>query len=200
MLQVGDVILSLDIVEKKFLCDIIKCKGVCCEEGDSGAPLEDSEEEILEEIYPKVKPFLREEGILEIERQGVAVVDGDGDLVTPLRDGKECAFTVYENGFALCGIEKAYEAGVITYKKPISCALYPIRAKKYSSFEGLNYDQWNLCDAARILGEQKGIPIYKFLKAPLIRKYGEDWYNELTEVAEVYLNSVKEPPISLHKK
>lgn len=200
MLQIGDVILSLDIIEKKFLCDIGKCKGSCCEEGDSGAPLEADEEGILQEIYPRVKPYLRAEGISSIEEQGVAVFDIDGDLVTPLREGKECAFTIYENGIAQCGIEKAYEAGIIDYKKPISCELYPIRAKKYSSFEGLNYDRWDLCKAAQILGEKKGLPIYKFLKNPLIRKYGKTWYEELETTAEVYLNNQKQNPIIINKK
>lgn len=200
MLQIGDVILSLDIVEKKFLCDIGKCKGACCEHGDAGAPLEAEEEAILEEIYPQVKPFLREEGILAIEEQGFAVLDIEADLVTPLRDGKECAFTIYEGGIAQCGIEKAYEAGLIDFKKPISCELYPIRAKKYSSFEGLNYDQWDLCKVAEVLGEKKGLPVYKFLKNPLIRKYGETWYEELEKTAKIYLTTEKQDPITINKK
>lgn len=197
MIEIGNVIVSLDIIEKKFLCDISKCHGICCEEGDSGAPLEVEEEAILQEVYPKVKPFLREEGIKAIEEQGVAVVDSDGDLVTPLRDGKECAFTIYEKGMALCGIEKAYELGVVDFKKPISCALYPIRARKYSQFEGLNYDIQPICSAARVLGEQKGLPVYKFLKGPLVLKYGEDWYEELDQVAEEYLKLEKKEPIPI---
>lgn len=197
MIEIGNVIVSLDVIEKKFLCDISKCHGVCCEEGDSGAPLEKEEEAILKEIYPKVKPFLRKEGIAAIEKQGVAVIDFEGDLVTPLREGKECAFTIYENDVALCGIEKAYEQGIIDFKKPISCALYPIRARKYSQFEGLNYDKQPMCAAARILGEHRGLPVYKFLKAPLIRKYGEEWYRELEETATAYLAMEKKSPISL---
>ncbi len=199
MIEIGNVIVSLDIIEKKFLCDFAKCHGVCCEEGDSGAPLEAEEEAILQEVYPKVKPFLREEGIKAIEEQGVAVVDADGDLVTPLRDGKECAFTIYEDGFALCGIERAYEQGLISYKKPISCALYPIRARKYSSFEGLNYDKQPMCSAARVLGEKKGMSVYKFLKNPLIAKYGKEWYEELDTVATEYLKLDKQEPILLNK-
>ncbi|PVX51755.1 uncharacterized protein DUF3109 [Balneicella halophila] len=199
MIEIKNVIVSLDIIEKKFLCDISKCHGVCCEEGDSGAPLESEEEDILKEIYPKVKPFLREEGIKAIEEQGVAVVDFEGDLVTPLRANKECAFTVYEEGVALCGIERAYEAGAVDFKKPISCALYPIRAKKYSQFEGLNYDIQPMCNVARILGTKRGLPIYKFLKLPLIRKYGEDWYEELDKVATEYLKLEKQDPIQMKK-
>lgn len=197
MIEIGNVIVSLDIIEKKFLCDISKCHGICCEEGDSGAPLEVEEEAILQKVYPKVKPFLRDEGIRAIEEQGVAVVDSDGDLVTPLREGKECAFTIYEKGMALCGIEKAYELGIVDFKKPISCALYPIRARKYSQFEGLNYDIQPICNAARVLGEQKGLPVYKFLKGPLVLKYGEDWYEELEQVAEEYLKLEKKEPIPL---
>lgn len=199
MIEIGNVIVSLDIIEKKFLCDISKCHGVCCEEGDSGAPLEAEEEAILKEIYPKVKPFLRQKGIAAIEGQGVAVIDSDGDLVTPLREGKECAFTIYENGVALCGIEKAYEQGVVDFKKPISCALYPIRARKYSQFEGLNYDKQPMCNAARELGEQKGVSIYKFIELPLIRKYGKAWYEELDTVATEYLRAVKKDPILINK-
>lgn len=190
MIEIGSVIVSLDIIEKKFLCDIAKCHGICCEVGDSGAPLDLEEVAILEDNYPKIKPFLRPEGIKVIEEQNIAVIDADGDLVTPLRDiNKECAFTIYEKGVAMCGIEKAYEAGVIDYKKPISCELYPIRAKKYRNFEALNYDIWDLCDMARILGEKQGLPIYKFLKKALIRKYGEAWYEELDKVATAYLKT-----------
>lgn len=200
MIEIGKVIVSLDIIEKKFLCDITACHGMCCEEGDSGAPLEKDEQVVLEEIYPKVKPYLRVEGIAAVEQQGVAVVDGDGDLVTPLREGKECAFTIYENGIALCGIEKAYEDKVVDFKKPISCELYPIRAKKYRDFDGLNYDKQPMCAAACTLGEQKGQPVYQFLKKPLIRKYGEDWYNELHETATAYLKIKKEEPINIAKR
>lgn len=200
MIEIGKVIVSLDIVEKKFLCDISICNGACCEEGDSGAPLEQEEKAILEEIYPKIKSYLRPEGVDSIDKQGVAVVDYEGDLVTPLRDGKECAFTIYENKIALCGIEKAYRDGVVDFKKPISCELYPIRAKKYRDFDGLNYDRQSMCAPACALGEKKGLPVYRFLKEGLIRKYGEEWYNELDEIATAYLKMKKEEPINIRRK
>ncbi len=184
MLQIGNAIVSLDVIEKKFICDFVKCKGICCVEGDSGAPLDDDEKVILEEIYPKIKPYLTKEGIEEIEKQGLSVIDSDGDLVTPIIKEKECAFTVFENDLALCGIEKAFLDGKISYRKPISCSLYPIRIQKYAEFDAVNYDKWTICAPARDLGFKKGIPVYKFLKEPLIRKYGEEWYKELEYAAE----------------
>jgi len=184
MLQIGKAIVSLDVIEKKFICDFGKCKGACCVEGDSGAPLDDDEKAILDEIYPDIKSYLTEKGIEEIEKQGTSVVDADGDLVTPIINDKECVYTVFENGLALCGIEKAFLDGKITYRKPISCSLYPIRIEKYPEFDAVNYNKWKICSAARELGFKMGTPVYKFLKEPLIRKYGEDWYKELEYAAE----------------
>ncbi|MCZ4695837.1 DUF3109 family protein [Ancylomarina euxinus] len=184
MLQIGNAIVSLDVIEKKFICDFGKCKGACCVEGDSGAPLDEDEKAILEEIYPDIKEYLTEKGIEEIEKQGTSVIDADGDLVTPIINDKECVYTVFENGLALCGIEKAFLDGKITYRKPISCSLYPIRIEKYPEFDAVNYNKWSICGPARELGFKMGTPVYKFLKDPLIRKYGEDWYNELEYAAE----------------
>ncbi|RXQ87771.1 DUF3109 family protein [Ancylomarina salipaludis] len=184
MLQIGNAIVSLDVIEKKFICDFGKCKGACCVEGDSGAPLEEDEKAILDEIYPVIKEYLTEKGIEEIEKQGTSVVDADGDLVTPIINDKECVYTVFENGLALCGIEKAFLDGKISYRKPISCSLYPIRIQKYPEFDAVNYNKWNICAPARELGFKMGTPVYKFLKDPLIRKYGEDWYKELEYAAE----------------
>ncbi len=184
MLQIGNAIVSLDVIEKKFICDFTKCKGACCIEGDSGAPLDDDEKAILEEIYPDIKEYLNEKGIAEIEKQGTSVIDSDGDLVTPIINDKECAYTVFENGLALCGIEKAFLDGKISYRKPISCSLYPIRIQKYEEFDAVNYNKWNICAPARDLGYKMGTPVYKFLREPLIRKYGEDWYEELEYAAE----------------
>ncbi|MGZ2371829.1 DUF3109 family protein [Ancylomarina sp. YFZ004] len=184
MLQIGNAIVSLDVIEKKFICDFGKCKGACCIEGDSGAPLDEDEKAILEEIYPKIKEYLNEKGIAEIEKQGTSVIDVDGDLVTPIINDKECVYTVFENGLALCGIEKAFLDGKITYRKPISCSLYPIRIEKYPEFDAVNYNKWSICGPARELGFKTGTPVYKFLKEPLIRKYGEDWYKELEYAAE----------------
>jgi len=184
VLQIGNAIVSLDVIEKKFICDFAQCKGVCCIEGDSGAPLDADEKAILEEIYPDIKEYLTEKGIAEIEKQGTSVIDMDGDLVTPIINDKECVYTVFENGSALCGIEKAFLDGKITYRKPISCSLYPIRIEKYPEFDAVNYNKWEICKAARELGFKKGTPVYKFLKEPLIRKYGEDWYKELEYAAD----------------
>ncbi|MFA8436987.1 MAG: DUF3109 family protein [Marinifilaceae bacterium] len=184
MLQIGKALVSLDVIEKKFICDISKCCGACCVEGDSGAPLEEDEKQILEEVYPDIKEYLTEKGIEEIEKQGTSVIDSDGDLVTPIINDKECVYTIFENGVAMCGIEKAFLDGKISYRKPISCQLYPIRITQYEEFDAVNYNKWDICKAARELGYKVGTPVYKFLKEPLIRKYGEDWYKELEYAAE----------------
>jgi len=146
--------------------------------------LDEEEKAILEEIYPDIKEYLTKKGIEEIEKQGTSVIDSDDDLVTPIINDKECVYTVFENGSALCGIEKAYLDRKISYRKPISCSLYPIRIDKYAEFDAVNYNKWDICKPARELGFKKGTPVYKFLKEPLIRKYGEDWYNELEYAAE----------------
>ncbi|WKS95567.1 DUF3109 family protein [Riemerella columbina] len=187
MIQIEDKIISEDIFTEEFVCNLSRCKGACCIEGDAGAPLEASETHILEEIYPKIKPFLRPEGIEAIEQQGTSVEDFEGDLVTPLIDDRDCAYVIFdENGITKCGIEKAYEAGVIDWRKPISCHLYPIRATEYSTFTALNYHEWNICSDACQLGKELKVPVYQFLKTPLIRKYGEAFYQTLTEAAEAY--------------
>ena len=185
MIQVQDKIISLDIFEKHFVCDLNACKGACCVEGDSGAPLLKEEEKILDEIYEKVKPYMRKEGITEIENQGVAVYDLEGDLTTPLINNRECAFVVEENGINLCSIEKAFLNSKIDFKKPISCHLFPIRIKEYRDFDAVNYEDIKICKPACECGSKLEIPIYVFLKEPLIRKYGEAWYNELLEAVKL---------------
>ena len=187
MIQVEDKIISLDIFEKHFVCDLNACKGACCIEGDAGAPLSREEEKILGKIYEKVKPYMREEGITEIENQGVAVYDEEGDLTTPLVNNKECAFVIFENGITKCTIEKAYNDGVVDFKKPISCHLFPIRIKEYRDFDAVNYEEIKICKPACECGSKLEVPVYVFLKEPLIRKYGEDWYKELLE-AVILLN------------
>lgn len=149
-------------------------------EGDAGAPLTKSETQILEEIYPKVKPFLTEKGIQAIEQQGNFVTDPDGDLTTTCVEGnKECAYVTWENGITKCGIEKAYEQGEIAWKKPISCHLYPVRVTNYPGFDVLHYDRWHICKDACSFGQELKVPVYKFVKDPLIREYGEEWYKQL---------------------
>ncbi len=188
MFQLGKTIVSEDILEKEFVCNLSSCKGICCVEGEAGAPLDEDELETLMDIYPKIKPFLREEGIKAIEEQGLYIYY-EGEYETPLIEGKECAYAIFENGFALCAIEKAYREGVIDWKKPISCHLYPIRIMNYSEFSAVNYHKWPICDDACTLGKELKVPVYKFTKESLIRKFGEDWYSELEKIAETYKNS-----------
>ena len=184
MLRIKDTLISMDVLEKHFICDLAKCKGACCVKGDSGAPLEDEELPVMEEILPKVKPFLREEGIKAIEEQGPYMIDMDDDFVTPLIEGNECAYVVFENGIAKCGIEKAYNVGAIGFRKPLSCHLYPVRLKKYSDFTAVNYDKWDICEPARDLGQKEQVPVYKFLEESLIRRFGNDWMRHLKIAAE----------------
>ena len=186
MILVEKAVISDDVKENFFVCDLEKCKGACCVEGDAGAPLEDEETGILNDIYPIIKNYLTEEGIETIERQGTWVYDRDGDKVTPtIGDNGACAYALTdERGMLKCGIEQAYLDGKVGFKKPISCHLYPIRITKYDDFEALNYDRWDICDAACVLGSKLGVPVYKFLKEPLIRKFGADWYAALVEEIE----------------
>jgi hypothetical protein len=190
MLQIEKTLVSLDISEKNFFCDLNKCKGACCVQGDSGAPLKSEEAEILEKLYPEIKPFLRKEGIEAIESLGKYLIDADGDTVTPLVNNKECAYAVFENGIAKCGIEKAFIAGKISFQKPISCHLYPIRVTKYSTFDALNYHRWEICKPAIENGDKKNIPIYIFLKDALKREYGDAWYEQL-QIASTELKQAK---------
>ena len=182
MIQIEDKIISLDIFETYFFCDLSACKGSCCVEGDSGAPLLYEEKKILEEIYEKVKPYMSKEGKVEVEKNGVSTIDKDGDLTTTLVKNKECSFVIFENGIAKCSIEKAYNNGSIEFKKPISCHLFPIRIAEYSDFEAVNYEKIKICKPACDCGSKLKIPLFVFLKEPLIRKYGESWYEELLKV------------------
>ncbi|MDO4230188.1 MAG: DUF3109 family protein [Capnocytophaga sp.] len=184
MIQIGSTIISEDIIENEFVCNLNACKGACCIDGDAGAPVEDDELKILEKIYDKVAPYLTEEGRKAIENQGVYVEGEDGEWETPLIDGGECAYVIRnEKGWALCAIEQAYNEGKIDWKKPISCHLYPIRLQEYTSFTAVNYNRWHICNDACTLGKELQVPTYKFVKQALIRKFGEEWYNELELVA-----------------
>ena len=185
MFQLGKTLVSDDIIEKDFVCNLNACKGACCIEGEAGAPLDKEEVDVLESIYAKVKPFLRDEGIAAIEEQGTFIKTPNDDLETPLVNGKECAYVTFkDNGMASCGIEDAYNAGEIEFRKPISCHLYPIRIKKYSNFSAVNYHRWPICNDACTLGKELKVPVYKFTKDALIRKFGDDWYTELEAIAE----------------
>lgn len=184
MFQIGKTIVSEEIIEKDFVCNLSACKGACCIDGEAGAPLYKEETDILKEIYPKIKPFLREEGIKAIEEQGTFVTSEFGDFETPLINGADCAYVIFdEKRTALCAIEEAYNQGEISWKKPISCHLYPVRVKDYSEFSAVNYERWDICDDACALGKELQVPIYKFVKEALIRKFGKDWYMELETLA-----------------
>ncbi len=183
MFQLGKTIVSEDIIEKDFVCNLSACKGACCIEGEAGAPVTPEEIDILKEIYPKVKPFLRPEGVASIEKQGTHIESDLGEFETPLVEGKECAYVTFsENGTAGCGIEDAYNAGKIDFQKPVSCHLYPVRVQEYSEFAAVNYHRWPICDDACTLGKELQVPVYKFVKTALIRKFGENWYAELEKV------------------
>ena len=189
MIEIDDTIISLDVFKEKFLCNLDACKGECCIEGDAGAPLEEEEVEQLKKVLPVIWEDLSSEAQAVIEKQGVCYKDEDGDLVTSIVNGKDCVFTCYdEKGCCYCAIEKAYREGKVDFYKPVSCHLYPIRVQKYSEFKAVNYHRWSVCKAAVLLGEKEDMPIYKFLKEPLVRKFGEDWYTELEIAAEEMKN------------
>ena len=187
MLEIGRTIVSLDILEKQFLCDLLKCKGACCVEGDSGAPVNAEEVKAIEEAYPAFKEYLPESHRQEIDRQGFGVTDFEGDLVTPLVNSGRCVYTYEEeNGILKCGIEKAFLANRINFRKPVSCHLFPIRITEYKRFDAVNYQQIDICKPGRKCGGREKLPLYVFLKEPLIRKYGEEWYEQLHYAAENY--------------
>lgn len=193
MIQVENVILSEDLFEAYFVCDLAACKGACCVEGDAGAPLEASEIDEIEANLANIKSFLPPKGVKTIEEMGIYEKDTDGDLVTTLNDGKECAFTVFrEDGIALCGIEAAYRAGKSSIKKPISCHLYPIRVAKLHDYDALNYHKWPICAPACSCGSKLKVKVYQFAKEPLIKKYGAAWYEQLCEVDKL-LEEDKQP-------
>lgn len=173
-------IVSEEIFEENFICDLGKCKGECCIQGDSGAPLEDDELGILDDIYEEVKPYLTSQGQKAIEDQGKYLQDFDGEWVTPLIEGRECAYTIFdEKGIAKCGIEMAHADGKVNWPKPMSCHMYPIRIVKLIEHEALNYHRWSVCSPACALGDKEKVSVFEFLKGPLVRKYGDAWYKGL---------------------
>lgn len=185
MFQLEKAIVSDDILEKEFVCNLSACKGACCVDGDAGAPLEDDELVVLKEIYPKIKPYLTEKGVEAIESQGFYTTNEFGEHETTLIDGADCAYVTYDDkGTALCGIEEAYNQGEVSFKKPISCHLYPIRLRQYTDFVAVNYHQWEICDDACSLGQSLEVPVFKFLKEALIRKFGQNWYDKLEALAK----------------
>ena len=185
MFQLDKTIVSEEILEKEFVCNLSACKGACCVNGDAGAPLENEELKELEEILPILKKHLRKEGLEAIRTQGAYTTNDLGEHETTLINGEDCAYVIYdEKNVALCGIEEAYNQGEITFKKPVSCHLYPIRIKQYSEFAAVNYDKWEICDDACSLGKELSVPVYKFVKQALERKFGEAWFAELDKIAK----------------
>ncbi len=188
MILIDDKLISDDVVEQHFVCNIKKCKGICCVEGDSGAPVEKSETKILKKIYPKIKKYLLPEGIKAIEEQGTYVDEPDDEYTayaTPLINGGACAYVNYEkDGTITCAIEKAWKDGVVDFRKPISCHLYPIRLKNMDTITAVNYDVWDICSDACKLGKSLKVPLYVFLKDALIRKFGAEFYETLEYAAK----------------
>lgn len=191
MIDINGNIVSADLLKECFACDIKQCKGICCVEGNAGAPLEEAEVAILEREYDKYRPYMTPEGIESIDSQGFVVLDEDGDLTTPLVNDSECAYSYQDGGVTLCAIEKAYLRGETEYRKPISCHLYPIRLIEFSSGSvGLNYHRWSVCKSACENGKKLAIPVYKALREPIIRRFGEEFYTAL-EAAEEFIKSNK---------
>ncbi|MBR2399902.1 MAG: DUF3109 family protein [Alistipes sp.] len=187
MIEIDDKIVSSDLLRECFACDLGKCKGICCVEGDAGAPLELDEVDLLEEEYENYAPYMTEQGRQEVERQGFMVVDSDGDYTTPLVNNAECAYAFSENGVTFCAIERAYREGKSSFLKPISCHLYPIRVKQFSNGSyGLNYHRWSVCRDAVECGKKIGLPVYKALKEPIIRRFGEEFYKALECAEELF--------------
>lgn len=185
ILQVGDVLISSDILTEKFCCDLDACHGACCIEGDAGAPVSIDEIAEIENVLDTVWDDLSATAQSVIDRQGVAYSDREGDMVTSIVAGKDCVFTCYEGGMCLCALEKAHRHGQSRFVKPMSCALYPIREKTFSGgLVGLNYHRWAICKPAVKKGQELNLPVYRFLKAPLIKRFGEAWYEELCQVAK----------------
>lgn len=185
MIIIDTTIVSDQLKDTYFVCDLTKCKGACCVEGDAGAPLEEEEISILEDAVDHIKPYMRKEGVDEVERSGVFDFDAEGHYVTPLVNGKECAFVVFdEEGIAMCAIENAWKAGKTDFRKPVSCHLYPVRLSKYRDFEAVNYHEWHICKPAVEYGKKLKLPVHEFLKEALIRKYGNRYYDQLAKQIE----------------
>ena len=184
MLQIDDTIISLELLEEHFVCDLSSCKGICCIEGDDGAPLEEAEVKIIEDLLPVIWEDLSEASKSVINKQGVSYIDQDGEPVTSIVNGAECVFTYTDElGVCKCAIEKAFREGKTNFYKPISCHLYPVRLQKYDEFTAVNYHRWSVCGCARKLGGKLGVPVYQFLKEPLIRRFGPEWFEQL-EIAD----------------
>lgn len=189
MLEIQDKLVSLDLVERYFCCDLDACLGACCIEGDAGAPITDDERLAIERVLPEVYDELLPGAKREIDERGVSYIDEEGDLVTTIVDGRDCAFTCYAaGGKCLCALERAYRQGRTDFKKPSSCSLYPVRLTEYPTFTAVNMHRWKICRPAERKGRELGLRAYQFLKEPLTERFGEEWYDELCLAAETYLS------------
>jgi len=184
-----NTLVTLDVVERFFCCDIDACLGQCCIDGDAGAPLTAQEEQEIKQILPEIWDDLLPRAQQEIEQNGISYLDPEGELVTQILDDSNCVFSCYApGGKCICAIEKAYREGRISFVKPISCALYPLRLKTLNNGSvAVNYHRWKICKSAEVLGRSKGIRVYEFLKEPLIRRFGQQWYDELVANCELYI-------------
>lgn len=191
MILIGNTVVSLEILEKEFCCDLEKCRGCCCIEGDAGAPLTEEEEKTLRELLPMLLPEMTPEARKAVEEKGMSYRDPEGELVTQIVDGKDCVFARTDHkDWCYCLIEKAFHAGKTTFRKPVSCHLYPVRVKEFAArgdapaMSALEYHRWDICHCARVLGKKEHVRLYEFLKEPLIRRFGQAWYDELCLTAE----------------
>lgn len=188
MLEIQNTLISLDLVERFFCCDLSACKGACCIEGDAGAPITESERRIIEKELPAVYDELTPAARREIDEHGVSYIDEEGDLVTTIVNGRDCVFTCYDReGTCLCAFERLFRQGKCSFKKPASCYLYPVRITEYDSFTAVNFHRWKICKPAETLGRKLGLRAYQFLKEPLIARFGQEWYDELCLAAETLL-------------
>ncbi len=186
MIEIDDKIVSADLLRECFACDLRKCKGICCVEGNAGAPLEMDEVDILEQEWENFRPYMTREGVEAVERQGFMVYDEEGDYTTPLVNDAQCAYSYFSDGITYCAIERAWKEGKTSFRKPISCHLYPIRVARFSNGSiGLNYHRWEVCRAARECGRKLGLPLYKALREPIVRRFGEEFYAQLETAAEL---------------
>jgi len=193
IIQIDDKLVSAELLEKKFVCDLNACKGACCVQGDAGAPLKFSEVSMLESIVDDLKPYMTDKGIQAVEKSGVFYMDEDNDPVTTLMEGGACAFTTFDpDGTAKCGIEQAFYDKKVHWKKPLSCELFPIRVKEYKEFTAINYEVIDICKPACSCGEKLNVPVYRFLKKPIIRGFGEEFFNELVEAEKALFNAKEE--------
>lgn len=188
MLKIQDKLVSLDLVERYFECDLDSCLGECCIEGDAGAPLTEEEDRRLRELLPEIMPLLSPAAKRVIEEEGPSYIDPDGDIVTQIIEGENCVYTCFDkDGKCLCALEKAVREGNTRLFKPISCSLYPVRVKEYEGFTAVNFHRWKICKAAEVMGRAKGIRAFRFLEGPLTRCFGKEWYDDLRTTAEEYL-------------